>query len=136
MLDSPASNAPAAHWVWTGRVLSAFVVLFLLFSGVIKLIGRPEVAQTFTDLGYPTKFALTVGIIEIVCIVLYAIPRTAVLGAVLLTALLGGAIATRLRAESPLFSHTLFGVYLGVIAWAALLLREPRLWRLFPLRAP
>lgn len=135
MLDSPSSNAPAAHWLWIGRVLSAFVVLFLLFSSVIKLIGRPEVVQTFTELGYPTKFALTVGLIELTCIVLYAIPRTAVLGAVLLTALLGGAIAARLRAESPLFSHTLFGVYVGVIAWVALLLREPRLWRLFPLRS-
>ncbi len=103
------NTAPRAPWIWTGRILSGFVVLFLLFGNVIKLIGRPEVAQTFTELGFPTKFAIAVGVVELVCIVLYAIPRTAVLGAVLLTALLGGAIATRVRAESPLFSHTLFG---------------------------
>jgi len=136
-MPDPSSPRPlSAPWVWTGRVLSGFVVLFLLFSSVIKLMGRPEVAQTLTELGYPVKFALLIGVIELVCILLYAFPRTAVLGAVLLTALLGGAIATRLRAESPLFSHTLFGVYIGVIAWAGLLLREPRLWRLFPLRSP
>ena len=136
MPDTGSPRPLATPWIWTGRVLSGFVVLFLLFSSVIKLIGRPEVAQTLTELGYPVKFALLIGIIELVCILLYAFPRTAVLGAVLLTALLGGAIATRLRAESPLFSHTLFGVYIGVIAWAGLLLREPRLRRLFPLRSP
>jgi hypothetical protein len=135
MVNSAPPKAPAAHWLWPGRALSGFVVLFLLFSSVIKLIGRPEVAQTFTELGYPTKFAIAIGIIELVCILLYAVPRTAVLGAVLLTALLGGAIATRLRAESPLFSHTLFGAYLGVIAWVGLILREPRLWQLLPLRS-
>src|SRR5262249_33271586 len=72
MNTSASLQALPAPWLWTGRVLSGFVVLFLLFSGVIKLIGRPEVAQTFTELGYPTKFAITIGIIEIVCIVLYA----------------------------------------------------------------
>jgi hypothetical protein len=79
----------AAHWIWTGRVLSGFIVLFVLFSGGIKLIGRPDVAQTFMELGYPTKYALMIGVIEVACVVLYAVPRTAVLGALLLTALLG-----------------------------------------------
>jgi hypothetical protein len=124
----------AAHWIWTGRVLSGFIVLFVLFSGGIKLIGRPEVAQTMMELGYPTKFALMIGVIEVVCVVLYAVPRTAVLGALLLTALLGGAIATHVRVESPLFSHTLFGIYMGLIAWAGVYLREPRLRALLPLR--
>ncbi len=101
-------------------------------SGRLSRRWRPS---AHTELGYPTQFALVVGIIELMCIVLYAIPRTSVLGAVLLTGLLGGAIATRLRAESPLFSHTLFGLYIGLIAWAGLMLREPRLWRLLPLRS-
>ena len=135
MSTTSVNPKPATSWLWTGRILSGFIVLFVLFSGGIKLIGRPEVAETFMQLGYPTKFALLIGIIEVTCAILYAIPRTAVLGAVLLTALLGAAVSTHVRVESPLFSHTLFGIYMGVIAWVGLWLREPRLWALFPVRS-
>ena len=122
----------ALKWIWTGRILSGLMVLFLLFDGIIKFMKIQPVIDTFAQLGWPIKFAVPIGIIDVVCAVLYAIPRTAVLGALLMTGLLGGAIATHVRIESPLFSHTLFGVYMGLVAWSALYLREPRLRALLP----
>ena len=124
----------STKWVWTGRILSGLVVVFLLFDGIIKFIKIQPVIDTFEQMGWPIKFAVPIGIIDVGCAILFAIPRTAVLGAVLMTGLLGGAIATHVRIDSPLFSHTLFGVYLGLIAWAAIYLREPRLRALMPLR--
>jgi len=121
--------------LWTGRVLTALTVAFLAFDGVIKLTGAQVVADTFTQLGYPVKHAFMIGVVELLVLALYAIPRTAVLGAVLLTALLGGGMATHIRVDSPLFSHILFGVYLGIFAWAGLYLREPRVRALLPLRS-
>ena len=122
----------ALKWIWTGRILSGLMVLFLLFDGIIKFMKIQPVIDTFAQLGWPIKFAVPIGIIDVVCAVLYAIPRTAVLGALLMTGLLGGAIATHVRIESPFFSHTLFGVYMGLVAWGALYLREPRLRALLP----
>jgi len=121
--------------LWTGRVLTALVVVFLAFDAVIKLTGAQVVADTFAQLGYPVKHAFMIGVVELIVLALYAIPRTAVLGAVLLTALLGGGMATHIRVDSPLFSHILFGVYLGLFAWAGLYLREPRVRALLPLRS-
>ena len=132
-VSSPAPLSKA--WVWTGRILSGFIVAFLLFDAVIKLMRIQPVIDTFAQLGYPDKFAVTIGVIELVIVALYAIPRTSVFGALFLTALLGGAISTHVRVESPLFSHTLFGVYMGLIAWAGVYLREPRLRALVPLRS-
>jgi len=121
--------------VWTGRVLTGLIVLFLLFDGIIKLVMIQPVIDTFNQMGYPVKHAYLIGVIDVTCAILLAIPRTAVLGAVLMTGLLGGAIATHVRIDSPLFSHTLFGVYMGLIAWAGLYLREPRVRALLPLRS-
>ena len=132
-VSSPAPLSKA--WVWTGRVFSGFIVLFLLFDAVIKLMRIQPVIDSFAELGYPDKFAVPIGVMELVIVALYAIPRTAVLGALILTALLGGAISTHVRVESPLFSTTLFGVYMGLIAWAGVYLREPRLRALLPLRS-
>ena len=132
-VSSPAPLSKA--WVWTGRILSGFIVAFLLFDAVIKLMRIQPVIDTFAQLGYPDKFAVTIGVIELVIVALYALPRTSVFGALFLTALLGGAVATHVRVESPLFSHTLFGVYMGLIAWAGVYLREPRLRALVPLRS-
>ena len=131
--DNPAAG-PSKAMVWAGRVLSGLVILFLMFDAVIKLIGDPHVAEAMEPLGYPVGLASTIGAIEVVCLALYAIPRTSVLGAVLMTGLLGGAIATHLRVGSPLFSHVLFGVYVGVMAWGGLYLRDERLRSLFPFR--
>ncbi len=118
--------------VWTGRILSGFIVAFLAFDGVIKLTQIQPVVDTFEQMGYPLKYAVLIGVVELICVILYAIPRTAVLGAVLLMGLLGGGIATHIRIDSPLFSHTLFGVYMGLIMWAGLYLRMPRLRSVFP----
>ncbi|MDO1529912.1 DoxX family protein [Fulvimonas sp. R45] len=126
--------APAARW--SGRALSALVVLFLLFDGAIKLLPLPVVTQTLQQLGYPPGETLArgLGVLTLACAALYAWPRTAVLGAILLTGLFGGAMATHLRAGSPLFTHFLFGAYLGLLAWGGLYLRSPRLRALLPWR--
>ncbi|RUW25835.1 MULTISPECIES: DoxX family protein [unclassified Mesorhizobium] len=127
---APVSNGA----LWTGRVLSAVVVLFMIFDGVIKLPPLNIVTQTMTDLGWPADadIARLIGIIGLISTALYALPRTSVLGAILLTAYMGGAISTHVRIGSPLFSHTLFGVYLGVILWGGLYLRDPRVRALIP----
>ncbi|MDX8432468.1 MULTISPECIES: DoxX family protein [Mesorhizobium] len=114
--------------LWTGRALSAIIVLFMIFDGVIKLPPMDIVTQTMTQLGWPADLnsARLLGVIGLVSTALYALPRTSVLGAILLTAYMGGAIATHVRIGSPLFSHILFGVYLGIILWGGLFLRDPR----------
>lgn len=114
----------------TGWVLSGIVILFLLFDAVGKFVKPDMVVQGTTDLGYPASLITPIGIILLVCTVLYAIPRTALLGAVLLTGYLGGAVATHFRIENPLFSHTLFPVYLGILLWWGVYLRSSRLRRL------
>ena len=120
---------------WAGIILSALPVLFVLFDGAIHLMVIPPVVQAFTQLGYPVSTSRALGVIELVCIVLYLMPRTSVLGAILLTGYLGGAVATNLRVGSPIFSNTLFPVYVGVLAWGGLFLREKRLRTLIPLRS-
>jgi len=119
---------------WAGHIISALVILFLLFDGVIKLFPLEVVTETLGHLGYPPSLARSLGILTLVCAALYAIPQTSVLGAILLTGLLGGAIATHLRVGSPTFSHLLFGVYLGLMVWGGLYLRDERLRALLPLR--
>jgi hypothetical protein len=120
--------------LWTGRALSGVIVLFMIFDGVIKLPPLDIVTQTMVPLGWPAdpNVARMLGIIGLISTALYALPRTAVLGAILLTAYMGGAIATNVRVDNPLFSHTLFGVYLGIILWAGLYLRDPRMRALIP----
>ena len=122
--------------LWTGRIMSGLVILFLLVDGAIKLVPLDIVTETSAQLGLPATAAMarTLGILTIVSTLLYAIPRTSVLGAILLTGYLGGAIATHLRVDSPLFSHTLFGFYLGLLVWGGLFLRDVRLRALIPLR--
>ncbi|TIU69818.1 MAG: DoxX family protein [Mesorhizobium sp.] len=132
---SIAQTAPVSSGaLWTGRVLSALIVLFMIFDGAIKLPPLDIVTQTMVQLGWPAdpNAARMLGIIGLISTALYALPRTSVLGAILLTAYMGGAIATKVRLDSPLFSHTLFGVYLGIILWAGLFLRDPRLRALSP----
>ncbi|TKT70606.1 DoxX family protein [Afipia massiliensis] len=120
--------------LWTGRILSGLVVLFLLFDGAIKLIALDIVIETSRQLGIPTDLAVTLGVLTLAGTLLYAYPKTSVLGAILLTGYLGGAIYVHVRAGSPLFSHTLFGVYLGILLWAGLYLRDERLRLIFPWR--
>jgi hypothetical protein len=131
---SPAS--PGRGAVRAGWALSVVAILFFLMDGGLKLAYLPIVAETSAQLGWPADRA-TVYLLATLLLgstLLYAIPRTAMLGAILLTGYLGGAVATHVRVGSPLFSHILFGVYLGVIVWAGLWLRDPRLRALIPLR--
>jgi hypothetical protein len=121
---------------WTGRVLSGLAILFLLFDGAIKLVPWPIVTETMEKIGYGSSESLarTLGAITLACTVLYAIPPTSILGAILLTGYLGGAIASQVRIGSPLFSHILFGFYLGLMLWGGLWLRDRSLRDLMPWR--
>ena len=120
----------------TGHVLSGLVILFLLFDAAIKLVPLTVVTETMGQLGWPASIEMArfLGVLTLACTALYAYPPTAVLGALLLTGYLGGAMATHLRIGSPLFTHTLFGLYLGLLIWGGLWLRVPLLRTLLPLR--
>ena len=127
-----STQAPVSKkMVWAGRILSALPVLLLLFSGVLKLLKPVSVVEGFAYYGYSENIIVTLGILEIGCTLVYAIPRTAVLGAILMTAYLGGATATNVRVGDPSFVAT---VVLGVLTWAGLYLRDERLRALIPLR--
>lgn len=120
-----------------GWAISGLVILFLLMDGVMKLLALPIVLETTGQLGWPAtpENARLLAVLLLVPTLLYALPRTAVLGAILLTGYLGGAVATHVRIGNPLFSHILFGVYLGIAMWAGLWLRDPRLRDLLPIRS-
>ena len=125
-------NTPAM--IWTGRTLTGLFALFILGASVApKLLQLPIAEQTMAELGWPAGYAFMIGIIELTCLVLYLIPRTSVLGAVLMMGLFGGAMATQIRAGNPLFSHMLFSIYLGLFMWGGLWLRDPRVRALFPI---
>ena len=128
------SAAVSRRALWSARVLSALVALFLLFDAVGHMAKPAPVVDAFVRLGYPLSASLEIGIIELLCLVAYVIPRTEVLGAVLLTGVLGGAIATHLRVGSPLFEAYIFPVLVGLLVWGAIWLRDVRLQALFPLR--
>jgi hypothetical protein len=121
--------------LWTGRTLSGIVVLFLLFDSITKLITIKPVVDGMRQLGYPVPLAPVIGAILLICVVLYVIPRTAPLGAILLTGYLGGAVASQLRLEMPLLGYTLFPIYVAVLAWGGLYLRDSRVRTLFAQRA-
>jgi hypothetical protein len=125
-------NTPAT--LWTGRILTGLFALFMLGASIApKLLNLPVTHETMAQLGWPPGYVLMIGLIELACLVLYLIPRTSLLGAVLMMGLLGGAMATQIRAGSPLFSHILFSIYLGLFMWGGLWLRDQRLRALFPI---
>ncbi len=131
----PEVAAKTSKGVLAGRVLSGLAILFFVMDGAMKLVAQPMVAAASADLGWPTDSA-TITLLAVLLLgstLLYAIPRTAVLGAILLTGYLGGAVATHVRVGSPLFSHVLFGVYLGIVVWGGLYFRDPRIRALLPL---
>ena len=117
-----------------GYVLTGLVAAFLTFDTVMKLLQLAPAVQGTTELGYPAGTVVVIGAIELVCLVLYLIPPTSVLGALLLTGYLGGAIATHVRIGSPLPTHTLFPIYVALMVWGGLYLRESRLRTLLPFR--
>ncbi len=112
--------------VLAGRIVTAVPVLFLLFDTVIKLLNIKPVTDSFNQLGYSPNIAIGIGILELICLITYLVPRTSTLGAIILTGYLGGAVATHLRVANPLFSHTLFPVYVGLLLWVGLVLRDVR----------
>jgi len=117
--------------VIAGWVLSVLVILFMLLDGIIKFLKPAEVITTTVDeLGYSEQHIFTLGVLALTATLLYAIPRTSILGAILLTAYFGGAIASHLRIDNPIFTHTLFTVYIGIFAWGGLWLRNMKLRRL------
>jgi len=117
-----------------GWVLSGLLIAFMLFDSVIKLADIQPVIDSMTQMGIPPDLARPIGAIELVSLLLYIWPRTSVLGAILLTGVFGGAVASHMRLLDPLFSHTLFGVYLGLLAWGGLWFRDERVRRLLPFR--
>lgn len=131
-LDQPIPVSLSA--TWAGRIVSGLVIVFLLLDGSIKLVPIDAVIAASQEFRIPVDLARTLGAITLACTILYAIPVTSVLGAILLTAYMGGAVYTHLRIGSPLFSHTLFGVYLGIMIWGGLWLRDAAVRALIPLR--
>jgi hypothetical protein len=134
MLGSAMNQSVPTAALWAGRLMSGVVLLFLAMDITMKLANLAMVAQAGLQLGWLPDTARMLGVILLACTALYAYPRTAVLGAVLLTGYFGGAVAAHLRVDDPLFTHVLFGVYLGILAWGGLWLRDPRLQAVFPIR--
>ena len=131
-MDSDTGTAPVSKKaLWAGRIISGLVGLLLLVSGVAKFMKPIEVVDGFLRLGYPEKLSIVIGIIEVACTIVYIIPRTAILGAILLTAYFGGATATHVRIGDPFYTTVSF----GVIVWLGLYLRDARLRTLVPLRS-
>ena len=118
----------------TERILSAIPILFLIMDSIPKILVLDPVVEATTQLGYPESVIPGIGILLLICTILYAVPQTAILGAILLTGYLGGAVATHVRVGNPLFSHVLFPVYLGILLWGGLYLRDTLLRTFIPLR--
>ncbi len=126
-MQSDAQTAPVSNaMLWSGRVMSALPSLFLLVDGIMKLVKPAVVVETTAQLGYPESVILGLGVVLLICTALYVIPRTSVLGAILLTGYLGGAVATHVRVGGDLFA-VIFPVIVGALLWGGLVLRNPRL---------
>lgn len=124
-IAEPRTHSKAA--LWSGRVLSGLVILFLTLDAAMKMAFVSQVEEASAQLGWPGDATITLGWLLLVCTLLYAFPRTAFVGAVLLTGYLGGAVAAHVRIENPLFTHVLFGVYVGAMMWGGLYLRDEKL---------
>ena len=134
MEPTAAPGATSKRNLWIGRFLSGIGILFLVFDSVIHLLVIPPVVDAFNQLGLPLDFAFSLGLLELVCLTMYALPRTSVFGAILLTGYLGGAAAIQLRIHAPLFSTAMFPIYVGLLVWGGLFLRDGTLRALIPFR--
>lgn len=129
-----AAGSYRSAWpIWTGRALSGLAILFLLFDAAMKLFSVPVAVEGTVQLGYRASVLVPLGLVQIVCLAVYLVPRVAPLGAVLWTGYLGGAIATHVRVENPLFTHVLFPIYVAALLWGGLWLRDARVRALFAL---
>src|SRR5579862_6366924 len=129
---TPHIAAISTARLWTGWGISGLVAAFTIFDAVGKFVRPAQVVEAFARTAWPVELAPSLGAILILCTAIFLIPQSSALGAILLTGYLGGAVATNLRLHNPLFSHTLFPVYFGVLIWVGLWLREPRLGSIFP----
>jgi len=134
VLQRPQDPEVSVVALWLGRALSGLAILFLLFDGAIKLVPLGVVTETMDRIGYGSSetLARSLGAITVICTLLYAVPPTSFVGAILLTGYLGGAIASHVRIGSPLFTHVLFGFYLGLMVWGVLWMRDARPRQLLP----
>jgi DoxX-like family len=133
-MPSGTHTAPASKtMLWTGRIISALMIVFMLFDAGVKILKLPAAVEGTVRLGYPASTVQLIGIIALVCALLYAIPRTSILGAILLTGYLGGATATQVRVQE---AWSIFPPILGALIWAGLYLRDERLRALIPLNSP
>jgi hypothetical protein len=135
MQSAKAATQGSQKMVWTGWILSGLITVFMLFDATIKIMRVPAALEGTARLGYPVNVVMPLGIVLLACTVLYAIPRTAILGAILLTGYLGGAVASNVRVDNPLLGFTLFPVYVGVLLWLGVFLRDRRVRELIPLRS-
>ena len=134
MSAEAASTGVSKKALWAGRTISTVIVLLLVLDGVMKFFKPKPVVDAFAHLGIPIELDFAIGTLLLLCTLLYAVPATSILGAILLTGYLGGAVMSHLRAGDPLFTHVLFPTYLGSLIWLGLYLRDPRLRVLVPLR--
>jgi hypothetical protein len=132
--DNPPVALRATRSIWAGRILSGLTIAFFVMDGVMKLVQPKVVIDATAEIGWPTDPTMlsTLGIVLLASTILYAIPRTSVLGSILLTGFLGGAVASHIRHGDPVFTHDLFGVYLGLFVWGGLWFRDPRVRALIP----
>jgi hypothetical protein len=134
-MSSQSQISAAQKWMkWAGWSMTGLIIVFLLVDGASKIALEQHVVEATTKIGYPSDVIRPLGIICLAATALYAIPRTSILGAILLTGYLGGAVASKVRIEDPLFSSVLFGVYFGLLVWGGLYLRDERVRALIPLR--
>jgi hypothetical protein len=127
-------NTVSKTTLWTSYVMSGLVILFMLMDSIMKFVKPPEVIEGTLTLGFAEHHLPVIGTLGLISTLLYTFPRTSILGAILLTAYFGGAIATHVRLDNPLFTHTLFTVYFGILIWGGLWLRNSKLRELLPLR--
>ncbi len=130
---SIGAGGVSAGRFWAGWIISGLMALFMLFDAGGKFVKPAPVVEAFARTEWPIELSSTLGAILLVCTIVYLVPQSAVLGAILLTGYLGGAVATNLRLQNPLLTHTLFPVYIGILIWVGLWLREPRVGSVFPL---
>ena len=131
-MQSGAQAVVSKKAVWAGRVLSGLAVLFLIFDASVKVLKSPFAIEATRQLGYPESVVIPLGLIEIVCLLVYLVPNTSVLGTILWTGYLGGAVATHVRVASPLFTHMLAPIYVAALLWLGLWLRDNRLRAVLP----
>jgi hypothetical protein len=135
-MQSTSQAAPVSRTsLWVGRILSWIVLLFLIFDGVTKVLKASPSVKGTMELGYSEALVPVIGMILLVCVLFYAIPQTQVLGAILITGYLGGAVASQVRAGKPLFSNELFPIYFAGLVWLAIFLQDGRLRELVPFRS-